>query len=834
MRDVSPPLSPEKLLLRNFVANLPTHSPSPFKTPEIFVDCPTQKRTLVEKLVTLREPDGHRWQEIGLVYDEEPKYRAHCVMAGSSKVVLDDKGHSTVEGLCTVWTRKYPKGWQGIWLNEAGTLVNTTVFVSKSPKKTGKLEGTTDILVWSYSTAVCVDVNGIETSIECPVPMKVVEYEGVTYDLEPGWEDVVNALRKECSIWAQKECVVQQQARIESRSPPKKSPRKTQKGTPKQSRKDKQSMNSPQQPSPLHNVVSRFSNQESTFIVTPVNANQGGDMILPNNENQEKSTVHHDSVLVMNAEVPVLLGHDHGAVIQSDLQPQDAVDKAGPRSQRPAAVPQAAHAQKNNEASDAPSIQAPWDLSQSPVPQPPKPKRRCASTKKQTASKQELQEPSGEAIHTTACETPPSTGKAGTKRKKPSGTRTPAKKRATAKTSPVEPVPDMQDNHPSRAQCAGLSQALPAPPAFQMQQQMAFTHSVQAYHGLPRDFPETPMHPWNNQGGGRLTNPLYSADAEYSGYGSYIQNDHNSTSGTYGDSEGSRRLSISQKLQSIDEKRVALLESYKSITAFEDMLKLQRKQADLDKERTRLINEEGAKAMTENQFPMYHSNNDVLQPAYDPQMSGMQWKNGLQPDYSQMSQMSKAQQDNDPQSMYQMFGVHSNIGTQPNPYQIFAAQQNDHSLHSHSQVSSTGWGNISERNLVPGSHLRQSSSGYPNSIAISRNESWETPGSGSFNQAGIFQDGSQMYPSYSTDFDMFSLNATPSNVLQRVAPNPNNRQFSNTAQQVASQTSTTEDAFAGFSNDSVVQARASVESVMGLSLAEQQERVLQGIGAQTQ
>jgi hypothetical protein len=81
---------------------------------------------------------------------------------------------------------------------------------------------------------------------------------------------------------------------------------------------------------------------------------------------------------------------------------------------------------------------------------------------------------------------------------------------------------------------------------------------------------------------------------------------------------------------------------------------------------------------------------------------------------------------------------------------------------------------------------------------------------------------------------MFSLNATPSNVLQRVAPNPNNRQFSNTAQQVASQTSTTEDAFAGFSNDSVVQARASVESVMGLSLAEQQERVLQGIGAQTQ
>jgi hypothetical protein len=334
---------------------------------------------------------------------------------------------------------------------------------------------------------------------------------------------------------AQKECAFQKQALIESRSPTKKSPRKTPKGTPKQSRKDKKSTNSPQQPSPLQNVMSRFSDQQSTFIVTPANSHQGGDTILPIHANQEEQAVSHDAVRVVNAEFPV-------------------------------------HTQKSNEASDGIFAQIPWNPS--PVLQPPKPKKRRASTKKQTTSKQELQESSGDACPAAASETPPSTGKAGTKRKKPSEGCTTAKKRATAKKGPAsevqdeasEPAPDMQANSLSHAQCVRLPPLLPASTPFGLQQ-MAFDHPFQA-HRLPGDFFEMFMQPGNIQGG-QTTNPLYSADVESPGYSSYIQ--------------------------------------------------------------------EVGKSITNSQFPMYQSNSGILQPRCHPQMSSIQWNNSSQAGYLQMS-----------------------------------------------------------------------------------------------------------------------------------------------------------------------------------------------------
>jgi hypothetical protein len=55
---MSSPLPVEQLLLHKFINNLPTHSPSPFKT-DIFVENPEQKRKLVERPVFLKERDQY-------------------------------------------------------------------------------------------------------------------------------------------------------------------------------------------------------------------------------------------------------------------------------------------------------------------------------------------------------------------------------------------------------------------------------------------------------------------------------------------------------------------------------------------------------------------------------------------------------------------------------------------------------------------------------------------------------------------------------------------------------------------------------------------------------
>jgi hypothetical protein len=122
----------QHLILRKFVEELPD-SPSPFKV-DIFVESPAQARKLIERPVTFKgEGTNARWVEKCLVLAEPEKYRAHCVMAATIKVDVDMEGTAQAEGDCSVWTRKYPSGWEGVMKNEKGELVSALLDCSITP-----------------------------------------------------------------------------------------------------------------------------------------------------------------------------------------------------------------------------------------------------------------------------------------------------------------------------------------------------------------------------------------------------------------------------------------------------------------------------------------------------------------------------------------------------------------------------------------------------------------------------------------------------------------------------------------------------------------------------
>jgi hypothetical protein len=480
-----PPI--EYRLLSNFVNNLCPDAPSPFKT-EIFVECPTQKRALVQRPVSVREPDvnrGHtRWVEMRLVYDEPPKHRAHCVMAGSSKIVVDYQG-STVEADCSVWTRKYPEGWQGIYQNDAGKLINYDEPI-----------GSNDT-VWVYSAAVCVQLGGDETSVECLVPKRVVEVDGIKYDLEPAWQDVVNALKLETSVWPR--LPAQERTLIEDDPQPQESLERTPK-TPRgrgRPRKDKQATFPVQQPLPLQNYVPQAMEQQSMSHAIPASMDNGKSTTPPHHPNENPVPHYGGYFEPANRPQPhpflgwnplPLFSYHEGIPGRMDSGVQQAShahmqESAGPSqaaepashvgteensipSQTVDAVSQVpmdgnnmpyqvvnpAPVDRSNTPSQVnshiPSMQDTVasviaQQHQDPLPgqEQSKPKRKRAPQKeKQTQSMQNVQEPSGQPGGAAEAETPPST-KAGTKRKNSTATRTPAKKTTAAKKTPATKTP---------------------------------------------------------------------------------------------------------------------------------------------------------------------------------------------------------------------------------------------------------------------------------------------------------------------------------------------------------------------------------------------------------
>jgi len=179
-----PPLAAEYVLLRDFIGALPMDAPTPFKGP-IFVQSPEQKRAWVERPVTRKEYDDEgRFVklpvEMALVYDEPPKHRAHCVLCSSTSFSREEE---TVSALFTIWTRKYPAGWMGVHEVD-GELVNYN-----EPRPNN----------WLYSAAAVLDIEKVETSVECTVSIKSGRSSGANHEMEPTWEDVVHALKGEMS-----------------------------------------------------------------------------------------------------------------------------------------------------------------------------------------------------------------------------------------------------------------------------------------------------------------------------------------------------------------------------------------------------------------------------------------------------------------------------------------------------------------------------------------------------------------------------------------------------------------------------------------------------------
>jgi hypothetical protein len=196
------PLMNEVLLLHDFIIHLPTESPSPFSE-EIFVDTAltyTSERRLKTFNFSEKDANGnvHRYTESGFVPGEPKNYRAHSVVSANHRLVVNS-GRVT-EGFCTVWTRKFPEGWAGLRLNDRGELDEGPKTPARKRRKISGEDNEEDEapeseIIWQYSASVTVMKGDRPIKISCPVPKRVVEINGVSYDLEPAWEDIVKALR---------------------------------------------------------------------------------------------------------------------------------------------------------------------------------------------------------------------------------------------------------------------------------------------------------------------------------------------------------------------------------------------------------------------------------------------------------------------------------------------------------------------------------------------------------------------------------------------------------------------------------------------------------------
>ena len=108
-----------------------------------------------------------------------------------------------------------PAGWKGLYKNKAEELVEI---------KKVKTNPSTE---WCFSAAATVLLEGIETRIECAVPKNLFDVDGVQYEVEPGWQDIVRCLKKAILVWPQSEI---EEAPINEGTPSaKESPRRSRK-----------------------------------------------------------------------------------------------------------------------------------------------------------------------------------------------------------------------------------------------------------------------------------------------------------------------------------------------------------------------------------------------------------------------------------------------------------------------------------------------------------------------------------------------------------------------------------------------------------------------------
>jgi hypothetical protein len=751
---------------------------------------------------------------MGLVYDEEPKYRAHCVMAGPSKVVLDDHEHSKLEGICTVWTRKYPLGWEGISMTEAGDLVNYPSPISAMPNKTANND-----IEWAYSTAICVDVGGVETRIECPVLKKTIEFEGVTYDLEPGWDDVVNALKKEFSAWAQRECSVQQQLLVQSCSPPKNSPRESSKQNPKKPKKDQHSMHSPQSSSPLQKAVAQAPGERLASLVNAP-CRKKGDGMRDCTDQETSTTVSQGMGPRLKSSLTPQVNQHHGGILQPHHPHNKATCVHSFASPSPGGdALHHPHAHFSNETSTAAEMQQPAAPPLVQEKAKSKKRSRQPSEKKPVALKEEVQESSGQGSQAADAATPPSTGKSGSKRKRSAGTHTPAKKRAAAKKSPASQVQEdgsetleaTQDSiHKHHVQFG--SEIDLAPLGEFETPQMKFPDPFQA-DGLPRSAAEISFSTWSNHSG-HMANQSCPSRFEHPGPDPYIQNAQSPMSGMNMGMASSTQFSISQQLRWLDQHQAALIASFRNDHGISESQRVNHKLAELNAYRTRLLAMSCGNPMSANRFGMSQPYNGYFQPPQDPRVPPIQWNNSSQ----QLNdhQMSGTQQNIDQQRNYLPIStMESNNGTQQTLFQMAGIQENDDSFLGHSQISERLSNNQSAQASVPRPHHHQSSDSHQSPTTVSSNESWATPEVGSLDQLGIFQGEARSTTPCSATYSMSNLGVPFSDAPRRGAYNQNNSRISSISQPESRFPSTTpQPSIAEYPHNSVENARGYVTSLL--------------------
>lgn len=183
-------LSPAQLLLHDYIKNLPLDAASPFNV-DIFDDSPSYRRSYRINSYPVEEDDAygkvHKWTEDRLELEPPKRHGAHSVTNGWHKLMYTPGRY--IEGFCRVWTRKQRNGWGGICMSDTGELLDL-----HDSSETQSAQGNEQ--VWIYIAAVTCVQEDKEWSLQCVVPTRDIEVDGVVHELEPSWQDVVNVLRQ--------------------------------------------------------------------------------------------------------------------------------------------------------------------------------------------------------------------------------------------------------------------------------------------------------------------------------------------------------------------------------------------------------------------------------------------------------------------------------------------------------------------------------------------------------------------------------------------------------------------------------------------------------------
>jgi hypothetical protein len=554
----SPPDRPiEFRLLQNFIENLPVDKPSPFAT-DVFVESPSVKQKLVQKPIVYNEYDEEggviRWVEMGLALEDPPQHRMHCVMAGTSKVaVRNSEGQHYVDGDCAVWTRKYPAGWKGLYRNEAGELVEVEK-IKTGPNTVWCFSAAAILLLDGFETRIeCVvpknliDIAGVQYEVE-PGWKDVVRCLKKEILVWPRPKIEEPPIAENTSS--------PKESPRRSRKAPKKG-KMTQPGPDTLQSLPSQASQPPARPSPyeLSPLRSQTSAQQtmeqaSTHVISSVTEkgkgvvylNQFNKNAVPHSPFNQLYQGHH--TFGMNQTPPsssheVLASpsdignhgveesnHDEMQEMVLTVPSTEAASHAHPQQHN---VPSQVndpfykissdqsniHAQVVTHVPDSQSTVAaivPGE-NQGPLPaqEQPKPKRKRAPSKnKQAQSMQDVPEQSVQTGEAAEVATPPSAAKRGRKRKESTGStparkntpgsKTPAKRRASAKaTVPAELSEDREDDEQGESTVATMATTQFGPSLASTQQfgqNFASTHQNRAY-----------MPPGNNQTR-PMTNPM--------------------------------------------------------------------------------------------------------------------------------------------------------------------------------------------------------------------------------------------------------------------------------------------------------------------------------------